>query len=213
MKVEITPKEFSIKEVLFQIKYYVLAFLGFLLLVSYVMSRLHPALPTYAKEYNYLYSMGAAMEKGREISIEKFDEKLLSFSKLRPEFDGFFAENYIVNKEFEKVELLMESVRNRLPIKNEVTESFTRASVELEKNNYKESYAYALKLKDHAVCKESFPLIFAYNLYRVLVLEEILGYKELSFDTKDTLVHFIKEDKCSKFSQNIIMKKILKLLE
>ncbi|MCH9617546.1 MAG: hypothetical protein SP1CHLAM9_08640 [Chlamydiia bacterium] len=213
MKVEIAPKEFSVREMVFQVKYYVLGFLSLLLLISYVMAKIHPALPSYAKEYNYLYSMGAALEKGREINLEKFDEKLVTFSALRPEFDGFFAKYYMQNQEFEKVEPLMESVKSRLPIKNEVTENFSKASVELEKKNYQGAYSYALKLKDHSVCKESFPLVFAYNLYRILVLEEILGYEELSLATKERLVHFIKEDKCNKFSENVIMKKMLKLLE
>lgn len=213
MKAEIAPKEFSVKEVFFQLRYYILAFLGGLFLLSFVMSRLHPKVPSYAKEYNYLYSMGAAMEKGREISLDRFDEKLTDFSEMRPEFDRLLAKNYISNQEFEKVGSLITAVRKRLPVKNKITENFTNASLEIEKKNYKEAYALALKLKANEICKENFPMVFAYNLYRTLVLEQILGYQEEALATKEKLGSFIKEDASGKFSEDVIMKKILKLLE
>lgn len=212
MQVEFSSKELSIKQVLFKLKYYILGFVAILFGLSFLMARLHPKRISYAKEYNYLYSMAESLAKGREVSLEKLDDKLQSFAALRPNFDSFFVKNYLEMEEFEKVTKVMEEVSLRLPTNAGFSEKFAKVSILLEKGELENAYATSVELKKDADLFKEFPLFYAYNLYRIYVMEQCLSYDDKAASTKNELIAFIKEQQQQGFD-SIILEKMMKEID
>ncbi|MCH9812229.1 hypothetical protein K0U07_05675 [bacterium] len=210
MPVEISSKELSVKEVLFSLKYYILAGAAFLIGLSYVMAGLHPAKASFAKEYNYFYSMGDAIAKGREVSFERLDAKLVDFEKLRPNFDGYFIENYIDSADYDRAEKIMESVKKRLPVKAEVFSQFSAISLMLEKGDKDAAYKASLNLKRVPKIEKEYPLFYAFTLYRIYLLEDGFALEEKANATKKELLAFIES---SENKENIILEKMKKVLQ
>ena len=210
MQVEFSSKELSIKQVLFGLKYYIVGGAIFLLGLAFVMAKLHPEKASYAKEYNYFYSMGDAIAKGREVSFDRLITKLANFKELRPNFDGHFIQNYMDSADFDCAEKIMESVQERLPAKSHIFSQFSAITLMLEKGEKQAAYEASLELKKSDEIKKEYPLFYAFTLYRIFLLEQEFALAEKALATKKELLSFIE---LGENKENVILDKIKKVLQ
>jgi len=184
--------QFPLKLILFQWKIPIMGFLTLVGVASYTMTKLHPQKTIFGKEYNYMYSLENTMRNGSKVSIPKVESKLCSFENLRPLFDDLFIEAYLDEANIDKVDKLLDGIHERLPVQNEIVNNFTLGSLGMEEKDFKGCYEKGLALLENERLHVDYPTLYTYNLYRIHLLEEALGYNEKAAATKEKLLSYLQ---------------------
>ena len=190
MKVNLAHKELTVWSILVQVKFYVLGFVAVLVGLAMVLSKTHPPTKSLSKDYNYLYSVATSIKNGTEVNFPSLEKKLSAFNSLRPTFDPLFAKKYLDEEEFTKVESLLAAINERLAVKNNPVELFSKGSLSIERQNLQEAYSECKALKDLDILKEDYPFLYIYNQYRVSMIEELLDMHADAEQSKESLKAF-----------------------
>ncbi|MCH9621174.1 MAG: hypothetical protein S4CHLAM20_05910 [Chlamydiia bacterium] len=191
MAIDLNSTEQTFTQLLFKLKFYIAAFIGVILLLSFVLTKAHPQRKSYAKDYNYLYSLSEDLKAGREVSFDMLEAKLENFSTLRPQFDAFFIDEHVKSEEFEKANAIFADIRNRIIAKDALIDLFTEASLAIEKSEFKSAYEKCLRIHQSEGIKEGYPTLFSYNLFRLQELEKHLGKQAKAEKSKNELISFL----------------------
>ena len=168
MKVNLEKPEHSVKQILFKFKYAIGIFFIAVLSLSCLMTAKHPQRISYAKDYNYLYSYLDSLNEGKEVEIEKLEEKLHEFNGLRTNFNLHLINEYAKSHDFEKVESILQEVNAKSVSKNTLVDKFTEASLNIEREELEVGYEKCMEIYQTEGVKETYPVLFAYNLFRTI---------------------------------------------
>lgn len=207
MHTNLSTEQNSIWKILFQWKKSILLFLVIIFSVSFLMSKIHPKRVSYAKDYNFLYSMINASNNGREINFSVFEDKVALLSSVRPETDPVFIKKFQDEKDFVKLVSALNAVQQRVVIKDDFIQKFTQASINIENENFVEAYKNSIAFKNHQASLQKYPLFYALNLYRIAFLEEIQEQYSKSKKTKQELKDLLQTFEKEMLSENLILKK------
>jgi hypothetical protein len=90
------------------------------------------------------------------------------------------------------VDKLLDGIHERLPVQNEIVNNFTLGSLGMEEKDFKGCYEKGLALLENERLHVDYPTLYTYNLYRIHLLEEALGYNEKAAATKEKLVSYLQ---------------------
>jgi len=194
----------SILKIALGLKYYIGGFVFCIGALSLAMAKMHPEKKSYAKDYNYLYSLLDDLQAGREVPVEKIEKKLEQFKAVRPEFDSFILDQHLKAQDFERAENLVGEIRKRSIFNDGMVTLFSDASIAYEKEGVEKGLEKCLELSKAEGFKENYPTLYLYNQFRIYAMEKELKL-ERSEKTRADLLSYIKScEEESKINQRMI---------
>jgi hypothetical protein len=182
----------------------------FIFALAFLMSKMHPEKVSYAKEYNYLYSIMEDLENETAKDLFTIKEKVTLFPSLHPEVDGYLIKGFLKDNDYLSAQSILEGVHKRVLLENSDIDKFSHVSFDMERMQIEKAYEQALRIKDNSLLKGESSFLYAYNLYRIFVLEESKNEQEKARLTALDLKNYIDGMRGSKNFENPLVQQIYK---
>jgi hypothetical protein len=210
MQVDLLEGEAGIKKVIFLLKWPIAFSFCLLFALAFLMSKIHPKRVSYEKEYNYLYSIIDDLKNGRVRNVDIIKDKVSFFSSLHPEVDSDLIKYSLKEGNYLDAESILEGVHKRAGFENTDIKSFSLVSLDLERKNIDRAYQQALSIKENSALKKQSPSLYAYNLYRIYILEKMQDNEQKAVLTAKDLKSFINSIEGTKDFNSPLIEQIYK---